>query len=279
MLSRAGLAAAAAKAAGIGFEFGTVDQPLAQLFEEALAVETEEPRRIRLLSALAITLYCDPDRSRSERLSSEAVTLAAARGEPSLRAAALLARATSLWTASTMDDRATTLVQAAELAATAADADLEVRARIGLISSLTELGQVAAAEDEIDRLAKVVARIGQPAYQPYPTSCTVLFQLLRGEYAVAAETTEHVHATTSTLYAINARDSYDARRFALARDLRGLQGWCRTSRTSARRWWRSGASPRRWCWPMAGALARPSSTRRSSTCRSPTTPSGCRRWP
>ena len=224
VLSRAGLAAAAAKAAGIGFEFGAVDQPLAQLFEEALAVETEEPRRIRLLSALAITLYCDPDRSRSERLSSEAVTLAEARGEPALQAAALLARATSLWTASTMDDRATTLVQAAELAATAADADLEVRARIGLISSLTELGQVAAAEDEIDRLAKVVARIGQPAYQPYPTSCTVLFQLLRGEYAVAAETTEHVHATTSTLYAINARDSYDARRFALARDLRGLRG-------------------------------------------------------
>ena len=85
VLSRAGLAAAAAKAAGIGFEFGAVDEPLARLFEEALAVETEEPRRIRLLSALAITLYCDPDRSKSERLASEAVTLAEGRGDPSLR--------------------------------------------------------------------------------------------------------------------------------------------------------------------------------------------------
>ena len=83
------------------------------------------------MSALAITLYCDPDRSKSERLASEAVALAEGRGDASLQAAALLARATTLWTPSTMGDRATTLLQAAELAATAADADLEVRAASG----------------------------------------------------------------------------------------------------------------------------------------------------
>jgi ATP/maltotriose-dependent transcriptional regulator MalT len=152
----------------------------------------------------------------------DAVALAEARGEPHLQAAALLASATVLWTPATMHDRRGTLEQAAALAAEAADPDLEVRARVGLVSCLTELGLVAEAEDEIDRLAKLVARIGQPSYQPYPTSCRVVLQLLRGEYAEAAEATEHVHATTSTLYAVNARDSYDARRFALARDLRGL---------------------------------------------------------
>ena len=61
ILGRAGLEAAAAKTAGIGFEFGVVDEPLARLLEEALAVETDVARRVQLLSTLAITRYYDPD--------------------------------------------------------------------------------------------------------------------------------------------------------------------------------------------------------------------------
>ena len=153
----------------------------------------------------------------------EAVTLAEGTDDDRLLCTALVARATVLWTASGMPERAMILGEAVRLAERSADMDLEVRARVGLINSLLELGRLDGALVEIDRLDGLVDRIGQPGYRFFPSSYRVLIDLLQGSYAKAAEGTEAVQALTSTLYGVNARLVYEARRFVLAHDLLGLE--------------------------------------------------------
>ena len=98
-----------------------------------------------------------------------------------------------------------------------------MRARVGLINSVLELGRLDEAIVEIDRLDRLVERIGQPGYRFFPASYRVLIDLLQGSYAKAADGTEAVQALTHTLYGVNARLVYEARRFALANDLLGLE--------------------------------------------------------
>lgn len=222
ILVSAALAASAAKAGGMGFDLEELDEPLVALIDDALATNPPDAARVRLLGALAVTLAPTAQWERPDALSGEAVDLASKLGDPRLLGAALESRGTLLWRPPRVPERYRLMAEAADLADQTGDADLAVRARVGLISALLELARVPEAEAEIDRLDTLVHRLSQPAYAFFPRSYRVLLNLLRGEYAEAEAGATAVHAMTHPLYGSNTQAVYDARRYLLVRDQQGL---------------------------------------------------------
>ncbi len=99
------LAEAALGYAGLGIAIVALDAEAIARLEDALAAlgSGSPVLRSRLLARLAVELYYAPDRHRSETLSDEAVTAAAA--DPSALAAALNARHVALWRPDRVEER------------------------------------------------------------------------------------------------------------------------------------------------------------------------------
>lgn len=119
--------------------YGEVDRPLVRALEHALAAADDAPaaERAVLTGALADALYYDPDPARALALSSEAVDLARAAGNPGTLVLALSQRFRALWRDTLVPEQDDV---AAEIVAVADSADVHA----GLVAVAHMIGAVVA---------------------------------------------------------------------------------------------------------------------------------------
>lgn len=178
------LARAALGYGGPRGSFGVIDQELASLLEEALAVlgRRQDGVRARLLGRLAMELYFGGAAERRAALVEEAVAIARRLGNPATIAYALNARYAALWGPENAGERLEIADEVLELARRAGDHRLAREGRGRRIVTLLELGDVVEARSEID----VHARAAEELRQPYGRWQAAVWQaaeaLLAGQF-------------------------------------------------------------------------------------------------
>ena len=148
----------AAVAAG-RVEFGKVDNGLVALLEEALDAlgEQDSLLRARVMSRLAQALYWSESTERRVSLADRAVDMARRLDDTATLAYTVNARRTALWDTESIEDRFAAGMEIVDLAERAGAAELMLQGRLDRIVDLLELGEIAAADAEIEehgRLAK-----------------------------------------------------------------------------------------------------------------------------
>ena len=190
------LARTALGAAGPGVTILRVDQERVEALDEALAAldPRPSPLRVRLQARLAIELAYAPDHRRRERLSAAAVEEARALGEHRSLAAALGARHVVLWGPEHTHERLALADEMLARARRAADPALELQARTWRIVDLTELGDGAALDAELDAYAAAAASSGLTVYGWYVPAWRAMRASLQGRWAESSRLLEHAVA-------------------------------------------------------------------------------------
>jgi class 3 adenylate cyclase/tetratricopeptide (TPR) repeat protein len=137
---------------------GETRAELVELNEDALAlVAPDDPRRIRVLTALAGHLSFDEDRPRRSALLAEAQHLAREIGDPELVGSTYIAEFIALWDPSTLERRVVLVRDLARLARASEDAELGFFA--GFLAAVVdaERGDLARARAGLAHLVGTVA--------------------------------------------------------------------------------------------------------------------------
>jgi tetratricopeptide (TPR) repeat protein len=166
-----------------------LDERAIALLEEALTAlgDGEPVLRSQVLARLAVELYYSPERDRSEALSSQAVAVARAAGEPRAVAAALNARHVALWRPDRLQER---LQAAEEMIAVAQDAgerQLELQARNWRVVDLFEAAAMTEWRHEVRRHTALAADLRMPAFTWYAPLWAAVEAVHAGRYEQAAE--------------------------------------------------------------------------------------------
>jgi DNA-binding winged helix-turn-helix (wHTH) protein/tetratricopeptide (TPR) repeat protein len=167
-LGRPDLLARAALGFGGRAEFGVpYDAPLLALLEEALRSlgPSDDGLRARLLGRLVGTSPHSDSMETRDRLSAEAVALARATGDPATLAEALTARHWALLGPDHVAERRAIGAELRGLAQRLGDRTMEFAARNCEFDALLELGEVAAADRELDLLEALARELRQPIEQ------------------------------------------------------------------------------------------------------------------
>ena len=146
-----------------------VDHAFVARLEDALAAleGDDEALRARLLARLSIELAYDPDESRRQSASLEALELARRSGDPATLAAALSARHVVLSAPQHTTARLESATEMLELARRAGDRELALQARNWRVVDLFELGDGPLVEAELDAYAALAAQARLPSFSWY----------------------------------------------------------------------------------------------------------------
>lgn len=212
--------AAALSIAGVGFDFGAVDEELVALLQSALddlPVE-ETALRVRLLLALSSAHAQSPDVERRRRWADQAVAAAATSSDPEVVAAAQLARRLAAWRPDALDERLDAGARAVEAARAVGHRRLEATALLFRVGDLLESGDVAATEAAFAEFRERVGELRQPVWTTYADFLDATFHLIRGEYATAERLSAAGLAAGIASHGTNAEQARGGQLFCLAWD-------------------------------------------------------------
>ncbi len=192
-LERSGplLARAALGIAGIAPEFGRVDRTVVRLLDDALTAlgRADDPVRSRVMARLSAELAQSPqDAARREALSQEAVALAERVGDPATLGYVLARRHVVLLGPGSVAERRELASEIIELAQRGGDRELEAEGRSWRLAANLELGDVAAADRDLDGLAQRAAETRNPHY----LWLAALFRAMRALLAARFEDAERL---------------------------------------------------------------------------------------
>lgn len=176
------LAQAALGFAGLGIAIVDVDAEAIARLEEALDRVQDPALRSRFQARLAVEQYYAPDRTRSERLSADAVTTARGSGDASALAAALGARHVALWRPDRVEERLAVASDMIAAAREAGDRHAEVQGHNWRVTDLFELGDMPAWREEAARHARVAEALRLPAFRWYTPLWAAVEAMLAGRY-------------------------------------------------------------------------------------------------
>ena len=137
---------------------------------------------MRLLARLADELYFTDLQERRERLYEEAVEIARRLGDPATLAAALRSRRLALWGLGKIEARLATTMDIVLLAEEVGDRELTLAAHNYRLIDLLELGDIAAAEAEIEVAARLAQELRHPRYLWFSALSRAMLTLLRGRF-------------------------------------------------------------------------------------------------
>ena len=174
-------------ALGLGGEWlrlGKVDEVLLELGEDALGRlgDCDPKLRVRLQARVAAELYGPPgQKQRREALSAEAVDEARRLGDPATLAAALNARHIAIWIANPAERLALAneLLSAAEQGG---DRELAMFGHAWRFADLCELGDIVAAERELDACERGAQALRQPYHRWTATRLRAALTIFRGDF-------------------------------------------------------------------------------------------------
>jgi predicted ATPase len=188
------VSAACLARAALGFggdawiEYGTVDEPLVALLEEALEVldPSGSVLRARISGRLAVALFYFADgRERRAVLSQQAVEMARRVGDTATLAYALNSRHWALWSEANVEERLAIATEIVRLAEQAGARELAMTGHAWRIADLLELGEITAVDREIATFAQLAAVLRQPLYLWWTLTLQGMRALLDGRFMEA----------------------------------------------------------------------------------------------
>ena len=225
LLARAAEAAMLATA-GIGFDFGQLDEELCDLLAEALECQPPDDDLVRadLLAWTAISLAGRPDPERQQALTLEAMELAERVGNPALSALTLLARRIVRNGPDGLQERLELGPRNLEFALEAGTTGFEIGARVFRIADLLEANRIADSQAELEDLRQRIAPFGRPGFDTYLHFLDGAMALLRGDLAAAELCSAAGMAAGERSHGTNAVQAWAAQQFLLAWDRGQLAG-------------------------------------------------------
>lgn len=213
-----GEARAALGFAGRYWTTGVVDEEVVGMLERALSVlgPGETPLKAEVLGRLATELYYSATPERSDSLSREALGIARRTGEPRTLASVLDARLGAAWRPDNLEERLELATEIVDLADRARDRETAVRGRTFRVSCLLELGDVVAADAEIETATRLAEELHQPRFIWHTLGLRALRALMSGSLDDAERLAEDALAAGRRADPQNA-DHYHAIQLATLR--------------------------------------------------------------
>jgi predicted ATPase len=219
-----GSAEALARAA-VGFgrvssETGAVDHALVGLLEEALRGldEGDSALRAALLARLAMALYFSREEERRAALSEQAVAMARRVGDPSALVFALITRHFVLWGPGSVSERLAVTDEALRVAVQLPDRQPAFEIQRWRILDLQELGDMPAADAELDGYARRADEIRLPTYRWHAAVVRTMRLLLVGHFAQAARMAAEAMAMRQHGYGSQSGQCYLIQVFVVYRE-------------------------------------------------------------
>ena len=175
------LATAALNVGAFNLSSGTVDELLVGMLERAL-VGAEGAVRARLLARLGTALYWSDEVERRNQLATEAEQLARAVGDPATLAYVLGYNHTTHWTPKRAEEAIAESSEVIELAETAGEQEIALKARSWRINHLLTAGLVGPAFADIDRFGELARELRQPRCLWYAPLFEAMRALMQGRF-------------------------------------------------------------------------------------------------
>jgi tetratricopeptide (TPR) repeat protein len=184
-LVRAALGFAAVAAGRVAF--GKVDTVLVEMLEEAVSAlgDQDSALRARVMARLAQALYWSDSRGRRVSLGDLAVDMARRLDDTATLAYTLNARRTALWDCESIEDRLAAGKEIVGLAERAGDAELMLQGRLDRIVDLLELGEIEAADAEIEIHSRLAEELRDPVGLWHDAVWKAMRALLDGRFEEA----------------------------------------------------------------------------------------------
>jgi tetratricopeptide (TPR) repeat protein len=209
---------------GAYMEAWSYDPVKVEILDEALATLGDQQTllRARVLARLATALYLSPFDSlpRRDSLSGAAVQLARRLEDGPTLAYALHARHLAVWTADNVEERVALSAETVQLAQQADDLALEITGHVWLMADLFEMGDIPAADREIEVHEALARRLGYPQFIAHAFMFRATQAMLRGEFAEAEAFAQRSLALGEQVGDVNVRISHHVQMAVL----RALQG-------------------------------------------------------
>ncbi|MCU1357901.1 MAG: transcriptional regulator, putative ATPase, winged helix family [Acidimicrobiales bacterium] len=204
--------------AGIGFSFGSVDEELIALFDEALEAHPEAQFRAELLAWSSIAQSSGTDRPRQADVALAASEAGAVLGDPRTTALTLLARRLALAGPEGLDERlklGEPMVAAAEAAGWT---DLVVVGRVLTYVDHLENDQIDLARRDVDDLGGYIAPFGRPGFEAYHLFAEANLALMAADLDRAEALSNRALAVGEPSHAGNAEQAWKAQQMMFCRD-------------------------------------------------------------
>ena len=166
--------------AGLGIAIVDLDAEAIARLEEALERVADPALRSRVQARLAVELYYAPDRTRSDRHSTDAVGTARESADAAALAAALSARHVALWRPDRINERLAVAGEMITAARESGDRHAELQAHNWRVADLFELGEMAAWREETARHARLAAELHLPSFEWYTPLWAAVDAMLAG---------------------------------------------------------------------------------------------------
>jgi hypothetical protein len=160
-----------------------------RLLEQALAAlpEGDSPLRAQVLATLATELYASGEVDRRTALAEEGVAMARRLGDPQALLVALHGRHWAMLAPERLDLRLANAAEMLRLAAMLGDEEAAFLARQARLHCLLERCDVAGVDAELEDMAQLADRLGQPLYRWHVASLRAMRAVLDGRLEEAEQ--------------------------------------------------------------------------------------------
>jgi tetratricopeptide (TPR) repeat protein len=217
----ASLARAALAYAGPSVQMSVSDDRVVGLLEAALARLGPDAAalRARVLARLAMELYFTDAVERRAALIEEAMAIARAARDPAALAFVLGASHWTLWSPANTAERLGIATELLRLAERLAERELALQGHHWRLTDLLELGDIAAADRELDAHARAARELRQPYYLWHTTLRRALRAQMAGDFGAAERLADEAWRMGAEIDPDTAAGYLMTMRLALAHDI------------------------------------------------------------
>lgn len=214
------LAGAALGYGGLVWQRAGDDARLIPLLEETLrALPSEDgDLRVRVLSRLSGALRDEPDRTRRDVLSKEAVEMARRLSDPDTLAYALVARYTAIWGPDNAPELLELATEIVALAKGLGDRDRLLEGTLVRHKALMQLGDLRAARTELAAAARLAEELRQPSQLWYVAADRSALALLEGRFDEAEGLIQRALDVGGQAQRMEAHSTFALQMWALRRE-------------------------------------------------------------
>jgi tetratricopeptide (TPR) repeat protein len=210
-----------------GYGAGFVDELVVSLLEESLAElgASDSPLRALLLGRLAVALYWSPVPERREpirRLGTDAVEMARRVADPTVELVSLASRHWADWRPENVGERLAAAEGVLRLAARLGHREMSLLGHAFHLADSLELGNVAAADADLEAFARLAEEVRQPRYAWWSTMFRTMRSLLAGRFAEGERLAGEALTTGQKAQASDAAQTFGVHMYTIRREQGGL---------------------------------------------------------